>query len=235
MATLYVVSTPIGNLEDITLRAIRILLTARIIVCEDTRRTGLLLDELKKRYPQIIPPTITSPKLIRLDDYKEQTIVAEIIEKLENGEDIVLVSDAGTPLVSDPGYILVSQAKKRHIPVIAIPGASAFLSALVSSGLTASAFTFLGYPPEKEGHRIKFFASIIESNKALNATYIFYAAPHKLKETLSNMQTVFGNIDVTLARELTKIHEEVVTLPITSLLALPDDPKGEYVVLFKIV
>jgi 16S rRNA (cytidine1402-2'-O)-methyltransferase len=227
MGILYVVATPIGNLEDISIRALRILFTADFVACEDTRRAGILLSELNKRYGARLALSKTDPKLIRYDDRTELNTTAEIIEILNQGKSIALISDAGTPLISDPGFLLVSHARKRGIKVESIPGASAVLTALTSSGLPADKFTFLGFPPERAQHRIKFFNSV-----ARNQTIIFYCAPHKLITTLGEMKDIFGDIEICLCRELTKIHEEVWNGSITDALTHFQDPKGEFVVLF---
>lgn len=234
MNALFVIATPIGNLDDITIRAIKTLFTVDILACEDTRRTGMLLAELRKRHGVALSIPETNPKLVRFDDRGEMNGAIELITLIEDGKSVGLVSDAGTPLVSDPGYVLISQCRKRNIRVESIPGASALLTALTSTGLPADKFTFLGYPPEKESHRLKLFTSLVESNKSIASTYIFYAAPHKLIEMLGNLNEVFGDIEVTLARELTKIHEEVITQKISILLESGYVPKGEYVVLFRI-
>lgn len=232
MGILYIVSTPIGNLEDITVRAARILFTTKLLLCEDTRQTGILLDLLSKRFPFLLPTDASKPKLVRYDDQAERSMTPELIEQMINGESIALVSDAGTPLISDPGYVLVSEARKRNIPVISVPGASALLTALASSGLPADKFMFLGYPPEKQGHRIKLFQSLININQHIGSTYILYCSPHKLFSTLTDMQDVFGNMDIVVSRELTKIHEEHWRGSISDALAHFADPKGELVVLF---
>lgn len=234
MNTLYVIATPIGNLDDITIRAIKTIFSVDILACEDTRRTGMLLAELRKRHSALINLPETNPKLMRFDDRGEMNGSIELITLIEEGTSVGLVSDAGTPLVSDPGYLLISLCRKRNIRVESIPGASAVLTALTSSGLAADKFTFLGYPPEKASHRLKLFATIAYSNKTLASTYIFFAAPHKLLEMLTNMKEAFGDIEVTLARELTKIHEEIRTEKISHLFDTNYEPKGEYVVLFRL-
>lgn len=223
MGTLYVVSTPIGNLEDITLRALRILREVDMIACEDTRQTIKLLQLLK----------LPLKPFIRYDDQKEQSATAEIIEALENGSSVALVSDAGTPLISDPGYILVREARKRGISVVSVPGASALLTALTSSGLPADKFMFLGYPPEKKSHRIKLFTSLLSIKDLIGITFVFYCAPHKLQTTLLDMKEVCGDIEITITRELTKVHEETWSGSITRAQTHFADPKGEFVILFR--
>ncbi len=150
----------------------------------------------------------------------------EIIEMLAT-KDIALVSDAGTPLISDPGYRLVSEALKRGIKVVSIPGPTAAITALTSSGLPTHRFLFLGYPPEKQSHRIKLFESLPG-----DTTIIFYCAPHKLRQTLADLQSVMGDIPIVLCRELTKIHEEVWRGKISAALKHFSAPKGEFVLLY---
>lgn len=219
MGTLYIVATPIGNLEDITLRTLRILQEVDIIACEDTRQTAKLLTLLK----------LPVKPFIRYDDQKELSATAEILALLVSGKSAALVSDAGTPLISDPGFVLVREARKRDIPVFSVPGASALLAALVSSGLPTDKFLFLGYPPEKQSHRNKLFATLPK-----NMTIIFYCAPHKLATTLSDLMETLGDIDITLCRELTKVHEEVWAGTITNSIQNYSNPKGEFVLLINI-
>lgn len=232
MGTLYIVATPIGNLEDISIRAIRTLFSVDVIACEDTRRAGILLQELRTRYEPLIQQfsdTLKEPVFMRYDDHTEHQAAPEILELLREDKSVALISDAGTPLINDPGFILVREARRKQIPIISIPGASAVLTALTSSGLPADKFTFLGYPPEKQGHRLKLFQSVVDTK--LDVTYVFYVAPHKLSSALSDLQHVIGNRDITLSRELTKVHEEVWTGSISAALSAFQDPKGEFVLL----
>jgi 16S rRNA (cytidine1402-2'-O)-methyltransferase len=233
MGILFLVSTPIGNLGDITFRAIKVLTEANSVLCEDTRRTGIYFEELRKRG---LVKKDWHPRLISYYDQIEDTRIPEIIERLLNDERIVLISDAGTPLVSDPGYRLVLEAKKKNIPVTAIPGASAALTALVSSGLPVNQFTFIGYLPEKQGKRNELLASIKTyhrtSSDNLNPTYILYSAPHKLQSAFESLFTVFGDIPIVVARELTKIHEETWTGSVQEAMVTFNVPKGEFVILF---
>lgn len=210
MGTLYLVATPIGNMEDITIRAQKTLVSVDLVLCEDTRRTAKL----------------TSQPLLRFDERTEQKLVPQILEMLQN-KNIALVSDAGTPLISDPGYRLVSEAIKHGIQVVSIPGPTAAITALTSSGLPTNRFLFLGYPPEKQSHRKKIFQSLPK-----DTTIIFYCAPHKLHQTLEDLRDVLGDINIVLARELTKLHEEVWRG--TASEALARSFKGELVLLFSI-
>ncbi|HYK62707.1 MAG TPA: 16S rRNA (cytidine(1402)-2'-O)-methyltransferase [Bryobacteraceae bacterium] len=190
---LYLVSTPIGNLEDITLRALRVLREADLIACEDTRQTRKLLDHFG-----IAKPTVS------YHEHNEAARARELAEKLAAGANIALVSDAGTPLVSDPGYRLVRAAIEAGVPVVPIPGASAALSALAGSGLATDSFRFCGFLPAKQGQRRK----ALESLRGETCTLIFYEAPHRVMESLTDIEAVFGERSVVVARELTKMHEE---------------------------
>jgi 16S rRNA (cytidine1402-2'-O)-methyltransferase len=191
--TLYLVATPIGNLEDITLRAIRVLREADLIACEDTRQTGKLLTHFG----------ISKP-MVSYHEHNEAGRTAELIAKLEGGSNIALVSDAGTPLVSDPGYRLVTAAIGAGIVVVPIPGASAVLGALSGAGLPTDAFRFCGFLPAKQGQRKK----ALEALRDEACTLVFYEAPHRIVDTLSDVSAVYGDRPVVVARELTKLHEE---------------------------
>lgn len=216
MGTLYIVATPIGNLDDITYRAVKTLSSVDLILCEDTRHTGLLLQKLN----------IGTSMLPYYEEIEDKRI-PEVIEFLSQGKNIGLVSDAGTPLISDPGFRLVRECIKRGIKVESIPGPSALLVALTSSGFPSDKFTFYGYPPEKLQARITLF-------KSLKGTCIFYCAPHKLLQTLTNLQEVIGDSDIVIARELTKLHEEIWRGSIAQALGYFVAPKGEFVLLFYI-
>jgi 16S rRNA (cytidine1402-2'-O)-methyltransferase len=238
MGKLFLVSTPIGNLEDISIRALKTLFKVGILLSEDTRRTGQLLELLKYKYAELTEINFENkPKLISFYEGIEMQKVPELISLLKNDQDIALVSDAGTPLISDPGFVLVREAVKRKIQVISIPGASAILTALTSSGLPANSFTFVGFPPEKTHHRINFFNDLIQIHtlsKQVKPTFIMYQAPHKLSTTFIDMQSVFGDIPITIARELTKLHEEIWTGLLSDAMIYFSDPKGEFVILFNL-
>jgi 16S rRNA (cytidine1402-2'-O)-methyltransferase len=191
---LYVVGTPIGNLEDITLRALRVLRSADRIACEDTRQTQKLLNHFD-----------IHTKTVSYHEHNEMTRAPELVVQLEEGESIALVTDAGMPGISDPGYRLITLAIRHKIPVVPIPGASAFLSALVASGLPGENFRFSGFLPAKLGQRRKLLESIKDSPR----TQIFYEAPHRILETLKDIVDVLGPArHVVIAREVTKLHEE---------------------------
>jgi 16S rRNA (cytidine1402-2'-O)-methyltransferase len=195
---LYLVATPIGNLGDITLRALDVLRRADRIACEDTRQTQKLLNHF-----EIATPTVSC------HEHNERSRAAVLIAAIQNGSAIALVSDAGMPGISDPGHHLVAAAIAAGIPVIPIPGANAALSALVASGLPAREFTFLGFLPEKAGARRTYLEDLAAVPRETAQTLIFYEAPHRIVETLSDMEEVWGApLQVAVARELTKIHEE---------------------------
>jgi 16S rRNA (cytidine1402-2'-O)-methyltransferase len=194
MGTLYVVATPIGNLEDVTLRALRILAEVDQVLAEDTRRTRVLLDR------HGIRATLRS-----LHAHNEVARSEEVLESLEAGRDIALVSDAGTPLISDPGERLVARLAEAGHAVVSIPGPSAPLAALVASGLSSAAFTFEGFLPRKQGERLARLAEL----SGREETLIFFEAPGRLARTLSEMAEVFGERTACVARELTKLHEEI--------------------------
>ena len=193
-SALYLVATPIGNLEDISLRALRILKEVDLIACEDTRQTQKLLNHYG-----------IHTRTVSYHEHNEMTKAAELVVNLEGGAKIALVTDAGSPAISDPGFRLIHLAIRHHVPVVPIPGASAFLAALVASGLPTDSFRFSGFLPAKVGQRRKFLEGIRES--AL--TQVFYEAPHRLVESLSDVAEVLGpERHVVIAREVTKLHEE---------------------------
>ncbi len=193
MPTLYVVATPIGNLEDITYRAVRVLKEVDWIACEDTRESRKLLDHYEIRTP-----------MVSYHDFNELERAKELAERLCGGENGAIISDAGMPLVSDPGYRLVRAAIAAGIDVQPVPGASASLAALAASGLPTDSFHFLGFLPAKSGQRVH----LLESLRNEKATLIFYEAPHRIMETLVDIDRVMGERPAVLAREMTKMHEE---------------------------
>ncbi len=192
--SLFLVATPIGNLEDITLRALRVLKEVDLIACEDTRQTLKLLSHYGIK-----------TRTVSYHEHNEMTKAAELVVDLEGGAKIALVTDAGMPGISDPGFRLIALAIRHHVPVVPIPGASAFLAALVASGLPTDSFRFSGFLPSKSGQRRKLLESIKDSPR----TQVFYEAPHRLLETLADVVEVLGNDrHVVVAREVTKLHEE---------------------------
>ena len=216
--SLYVVATPIGNLEDITLRAIKILKEVDLIAAEDTRHTLKLLNHLN-----ISKPLISYHR--HSEDSREETI----IHKLENGESVALVSDAGTPGICDPGEILIKKCIEKQINVIPIPGACAFVNALIASGLDTKEFIFLGFLPMQKKLRKNKLEEIKKSQK----TILLYEAPHKLKKTLIELKEIISDRKIVIARELTKIHEEFLRENINELINISDSLKGEFVIIIE--
>ena len=213
--TLFVVATPIGNLEDITTRALRVLRQVRLIAAEDTRRTARLL----ARYAINTPTT-------SFHQHNESRKLTALVERLQRGEDVALVSDAGTPTISDPGQHLVRAAISAGIRVEPIPGPSALLAALAGSGLGGSTFTFLGFPPTRSQDRRKWF----EQLRTAGPIVVFFEAPHRLRATLQHVQDAFGDCQVAVAREVTKVHEEFVRGPISLILEHFLKPIGEFTI-----
>lgn len=213
---LYLCATPIGNLEDMTFRAIRILREADLIAAEDTRRTRQLLTHFDIHKP-----------LIRFDANCSASVGARLLERLRAGETIAVVSDAGLPAISDPGSDLVRLAIDANIPVCPIPGANAALTALICSGLDTTQFLFAGFAPKSKKNRREFLQRLVP----YEATLIFYEAPHRLKDFLADLTEAFGDRRAVLARELTKIHEEFLRGNLTELIERVVEPRGEFVVL----
>ncbi|MBC2711017.1 MAG: 16S rRNA (cytidine(1402)-2'-O)-methyltransferase [Desulfosarcina sp.] len=212
---LYVVATPIGNLEDITLRAIKILSGVDLIAAEDTRHTARLLTHYRIRTP-----------LISCHEHNEHRRTPELIDKIRSGSAVALVSDAGTPSVSDPGYRLVRAAVEHGLNIFPIPGVSAAVTALCASGLPTDAFVFLGFAPKKKGKRLE----LLESLAAEPRTLVFYESPRRVTAFLDETRSMMGNRPAVLAREMTKLHEEFIrgTLSeIRTLLADRPEVKGE--------
>ena len=216
--TLYIVATPIGNLEDITLRAIRILKEVDLIVAEDTRHTLKLLNHLE----------ISKP-LISYHRHNEEVKQDVLIEKLKEGKNIALVSDAGTPGICDPGEVVIKTCISENIEVIPIPGPCAMINALICSGIDTSEFCFLGFLPLNKKNR----KEKLEDIKNQNKTCILYEAPHKIKETLKDLKEILDERKIILARELTKIHEEFIRKDIDELIEIADNLKGEIVLIIE--
>lgn len=215
---LLVVSTPIGNLRDLSPRAREAFEEADLVACEDTRKTGWLLSQLGIKRP-----------LVSYHDHNERQRLPRILQALEDGKTIALASDAGTPLVSDPGFVLVRAAVAAGVPLEAVPGPAAPLVALVVSGLPPVPFTFLGFPPPKGGKRRTFFAKFAD----LEHTLMFFESPHRLLRSLEDAEGVFGDRPAAVARELTKVYEEVLRGNLSELRQrLGERPslKGEFVV-----
>ncbi|MEQ9619515.1 MAG: 16S rRNA (cytidine(1402)-2'-O)-methyltransferase [Deltaproteobacteria bacterium] len=217
-ARLYIVSTPIGNLQDITVRALRVLKEVDIIACEDTRVTKKLLS----RYGITIP-------LVSYHEHNEKEKAKDLLSVLKEGRSIALVSDAGTPGVSDPGYRLVKLASEQNIEVLTVPGPSAAVSALSVSGLPTSSFAFFGFPPRAK----KALTGFLERIKSYPETLIFYESPKRVIKTLTVMSEVLGDRDVSLSRELTKLYEETLRGKLSRIIAILEERnavKGEIVI-----
>ena len=215
-ASLYLIPTPIGNLDDITVRALKTLETVDFILCEDTRETGKLLSKynIKK-------------KLVSCHEFNEDKIKSNVVDELSKGMNIGLVTDQGTPIISDPGYIIAREVIRCGYNVISLPGATAFVPALTSSGISPSPFIFYGFLNAKNSKQ----KSELEALKNLKYTMIFYESVHRIKDTLSNMLEVFGDRNISINREISKIHEEIVRGRISELIDLVDDMKGEFVII----
>lgn len=214
---LYVVATPIGNLEDVTLRALRVLREVSLIAAEDTRRTARLLQHYS-----------ISTRTTSLHEHNEREKAPRLIARLIAGESIALVSDAGTPLISDPGQNLVAEARRAGIRVEAIPGASAILAALSSSGIPAPTFAFLGFPPARSKDRGVWIDGLREEDRLV----VFFEAPHRILRTLTEIGAALGDDRIVgVGRELTKAHEELVVQPISWCLEYFAEPRGEFTVL----
>ncbi len=213
--SLYLIPTPVGNMEDITLRAINTLKMVDLLLCEDTRITSELLRHLGVK-----------KKLIHSDDHTEGALREKILCKLQEGLNIGLVTDRGTPIISDPGYRIVDYVSKRGYNVISLPGPTAFVPALTMSGISPSPFLFYGFLNSKTTKREK----ELESLKKLTFTIIFYEAPHRIKEMLQSLLKVFGNRNIALCREISKKYEEAIRGTVEEVLEIVDSLKGEMVV-----
>jgi len=222
---LYIISTPIGNLGDITKRAIDTLKNLDILLVEDTRVSGRLLKNFD-----------IDVTMISFNEYSEKTKTNLIINLLKDGKKVGIISDAGTPLISDPGFLLVREAVKNGIKVTAIPGPTALIYALSVSGLPVDKFIFLGYLPKKEGKKTNILKNLKKASEYIASTVIFYESPYRMLATLRSIKEIFGDIDVVLCRELTKVHEEIRREKISDSLAYfkKVSPRGEFVILFNL-
>lgn len=213
-ASLYLIPTPIGNLDDITVRALKAFEMVDFILCEDTRETGKLLSKynIKK-------------KLISCHEFNENKVKEYVVDELRKGLNIGLVTDQGTPIISDPGYLVAREVIANGLNVISLPGATAFVPALTSSGIKPSPFLYYGFLNVKNGKQKK----ELEILKKIPYTIIFYEAPHRIKNTLQNIFEVFGDREIAIAREISKIHEEICRDKISNLINIVDGMKGEFV------
>ncbi len=213
---LYIVATPIGNLDDITFRAVEVLRQVDIIACEDTRRMKILSEKYG-----------VAKKLVSYYIYNERQRAEDLISELKSNKNVALVSDSGTPGISDPGYVLIKRAIEENIPVVPIPGPTALICALVASGLPMDEFVFVGFLPHKKGRKTKLQRLAQEER-----TLIIYESPHRILKTLNELLENFGDRQVAVAKELTKIHEEFFRGKISEVLRklTPDKIKGEFVI-----
>ncbi|MBO7098317.1 MAG: 16S rRNA (cytidine(1402)-2'-O)-methyltransferase [Bacteroidaceae bacterium] len=217
MGTLYLVPTPVGNLEDITFRALKVLKEADLILAEDTRTSGVLLKHFEIKNA-----------MLSYHKFNEHQTVDRVVERLKGGETVAVVSDAGTPGISDPGFLVAREAIKAGVEVITLPGATAFVPALVSSGLPCDKFCFEGFLPQKKGRQTRLNALAEESR-----TMIFYESPHRIVKTLEQFKEVFGfDRPVSVCREISKIHEESVRGTVEEALEhfKKNEPRGEFVI-----
>lgn len=213
--TVYLIPTPIGNLEDITLRAINILKEVEVVFSEDTRVTGLLLQNLNIK-----------KKLIANHEYNENENKDKIIKYLKDGYSVGIVTDRGTPIISDPGYPLAHHVISQGYNVVGLPGPTALIPALIMSGLNPAPFLFYGFLNSKEQRREK----ELEELKNIKATMIFYESPHRIKKTLNDMLNILGNRNISISREISKKFEEIYRGTITDVLVELEEPKGEFVI-----
>jgi len=216
--TLYVVATPIGNLEDVTLRALRILREVSVIAAEDTRRTARILQHYS-----------ISTRTTSLHEHNERSKAPLLIARLMAGDSVALVSDAGTPVVSDPGSTLVAAAHSAGVRVEPVPGPSAVVAALSACGFPEQEFTFLGFPPVRSSARKRWFERVAAEARML----VFYEAPHRIRACLSDMLDVFGDRELLVARELTKAHETLVIRPISVHLTESFEERGEFTLVLR--
>lgn len=215
MPTLYLVPTPIGNLNEMNLRAIEILNKVDVIACEDTRTSGSLLKHFD-----------IHNRLIAYHNFNEESSANGILELLRDGKNVALISDAGYPLINDPGQKIVTLATSEGFNVVPVSGSSAFLNALVASGLVAQPFIFIGFLPQSHSDRVK----KLKEYENYPMTMIFYEAPHRIEKCLKDCMEVFGDRKMTLARELTKMHEEFLRGTISEILDVVDELRGEMVI-----
>lgn len=213
--TLHIVSTPIGNLEDVTFRAVRVLREVDLIAAEDTRRTARLLGHYG-----------IETRCVSFHEHNEARRTAGLLARLGDGRTLALVSDAGTPLISDPGRRLARAAIRAGFRVEAVPGASAVLTSLVASGLAEDSFTFAGFPPSRSGARKKWYGALAQEPRPV----VFFEAPHRIRASLADLEAVGGDRTVAVCREMTKAHEELVIGPISDVLAALREPRGEFTV-----
>lgn len=231
MSTLYVIPTPIGNLGDITIRGVDVLKKLEVLLSEDTRMTSKLLG--------LLEIDTKNKRLIKYFDHNEMNKVSEITTMLDSGLDIGIVSDAGTPVINDPGYKLIKAVRKTSHKIEVLPGATSITTALVASGLAPDKFSFIGYLPRKTGELTRLLNSIKEANSIIKSTYIAFESPFRLAKSIEVMQAIYGNeAEIAICKELTKMHEEVKTGTAFELLEILKKDKyatkGEIVILINL-
>lgn len=220
MGTLFVVATPIGNSKDITLRALEVLREVDLILCEDTRHSGQFLSQYQ----------ISKP-LLSLHEHNEVQKIPEILKLLQADKQIALISDAGTPLISDPGFKLVRELRAANINVVAIPGPNAAIAALSVSGLPTDKFLFVGYLPKTSGKREKLLKELVTIRTTLSISIIFYESPFRMKKLLTQLNQYFPKSQLSIQRELTKIHEEILTGSPKVVMEQLKTTKGEFTII----
>lgn len=229
MGTLYIVATPIGNLQDITLRAIKTLKDVDFIACEDTRSAFTLLSSIG------IDKNVFKKKLFSLYEENEIHKISQVLNLLLNGKNVALISESGTPLISDPGFKLVRSASENNIKIESIPGVSSVINSLVLSSLPTDKFLFLGFLPKKPGHRKTLLIKLKKSLTEIESTVIIFESPFRVSKTLIEIQDIFGDIEVAVVREMTKIYEEVKKGRVSEVLEYyKKGIKGEVIILFNL-
>ncbi len=213
--TLFLIPTPIGNLEDMSIRCLKTLQEVDYILCEDTRTTGNLLKKYELRKP-----------LVSCHEFNENQVKEKVVKDLKKGLNLGLVTDQGTPIISDPGYKVVEEVLRNGLNVVSLPGPTAFVPALINSGISPAPFLFYGFLNSKGGKQIK----ELEQLKLRKETLIFYEAPHRIQKTLEQMQTILGDRKISVSREISKIHEEIYRGPISKVRLEITNPKGEFVI-----
>jgi len=234
MTTVSIVPTPIGNLQDITIRSITTLFKSDVVLTEEVFRTKNLLNHLKKMYPNIAIGNI--PKVIQFNEFLENTHLEKFSELLDQDIHVSLVSSAGTPLFSDPGFRLIQYALKKDIQIESLPGATAAIPALTLSGFPIDQVLFLGFLPKKSGKKEKIFNNLKKISADFTPTIVIYESPHRLVETLSIIQNTLGNVPISISREITKVHEENLRMNINDALEKysQNPPRGEFVIVFSL-
>ncbi len=236
MAMLSIVPTPIGNLQDVTIRAIRTLLASDYILTEEVVRTKNFIDHLKENYRDLVE-VIKDPKIIQFNEFQENTYLEKFTGLLSHDANISLTSSAGTPLFSDPGFRLIQYALEHNINIESLPGPTAAIPALTLSGMPQDQVLFLGFLPKKVTKKENILSALKEKrDKIFHPTVIIYESPHRIVETLGGILKVFGNIQISICRELTKIHEEHILLTVQEALEkyTAAQPKGEFVLTFSL-